>query len=83
MCICGLFFEIYINFCGGGGVYEGYVPHVCGACCCRTTHVLTSLCDQVITDPVELWSSPDSQARAEKDYFDDNFGLGKGDLVKW
>ena len=29
---------------------------------------------QVTTDPVELWSSPDSQARQEKDYFDDNFG---------
>jgi len=28
----------------------------------------------VVTDPVELWSSPDSRARTEKNYFDDNFG---------
>ena len=29
---------------------------------------------QVITDPVELWSSPSSQAREEKNYFDKHFG---------
>ncbi|XP_072296982.1 NPC intracellular cholesterol transporter 1 [Eucyclogobius newberryi] len=29
---------------------------------------------RIITDPVELWSSPDSQARQEKDYFDNHFG---------
>lgn len=28
---------------------------------------------KVTTDPVELWSSPDSRARQEKDYFDNNF----------
>ncbi|XP_033109697.1 NPC intracellular cholesterol transporter 1-like [Anneissia japonica] len=28
----------------------------------------------VITDPVELWSPPESQSRLEKNYFDDNFG---------
>ena len=28
----------------------------------------------VVTDPVELWSSPDSRARTEKNYFDNNFG---------
>jgi len=28
----------------------------------------------VVTDPVELWSAPDSRARKEKNYFDDNFG---------
>lgn len=28
---------------------------------------------KVTTDPVELWSAPDSQARQEKDYFDNNF----------
>ena len=28
----------------------------------------------VVTDPVELWSAPDSRARVEKNYFDDNFG---------
>jgi len=28
----------------------------------------------VVTDPVELWSSPNSRARIEKNYFDDNFG---------
>ena len=27
----------------------------------------------VITNPVDLWSSPNSRARQEKDYFDDNF----------
>lgn len=26
------------------------------------------------TDPVELWSSPDSRARQEKDFYDQNFG---------
>ena len=29
---------------------------------------------QITTDPVELWSSPTSQARREKEYFDSNFG---------
>lgn len=29
---------------------------------------------RVTTDPVELWSSPTSQARQEKDYFDSHFG---------
>ena len=29
---------------------------------------------QITTDPVELWSSPTSQARREKDYYDENFG---------
>ncbi|XP_028328986.1 NPC intracellular cholesterol transporter 1 [Gouania willdenowi] len=29
---------------------------------------------QITTDPVELWSSPSSQARQEKDYFDHHFG---------
>ena len=28
----------------------------------------------VITDPVELWSAPNSRARIEKNYFDDSFG---------
>ena len=28
----------------------------------------------VTTDPVQLWSSPNSQARLEKDYFDSHFG---------
>ena len=28
---------------------------------------------KVITDPVELWSSPTCRARQEKNYFDDNF----------
>lgn len=30
---------------------------------------------QVTSDPVELWSAPDSQARKEKNYFDKNFRL--------
>ncbi|XP_069076123.1 NPC intracellular cholesterol transporter 1 [Pleurodeles waltl] len=29
---------------------------------------------QLTTDPVELWSSPSSQARREKEYFDAHFG---------
>uniref|UniRef100_A0A8C7IBG8 Niemann-Pick disease, type C1 n=1 Tax=Oncorhynchus kisutch TaxID=8019 RepID=A0A8C7IBG8_ONCKI len=29
---------------------------------------------KITTDPVELWSSPSSQARQEKDYFDSHFG---------
>lgn len=29
---------------------------------------------RLTTDPVELWSSPTSQARLEKDYFDSHFG---------
>ncbi|XP_028988073.1 NPC intracellular cholesterol transporter 1 [Betta splendens] len=29
---------------------------------------------RLTTDPVELWSSPHSQARQEKDYFDTHFG---------
>uniref|UniRef100_A0A8C6V3J7 Niemann-Pick disease, type C1 n=1 Tax=Neogobius melanostomus TaxID=47308 RepID=A0A8C6V3J7_9GOBI len=29
---------------------------------------------RITTDPVELWSSPSSQARREKDYFDSHFG---------
>lgn len=29
---------------------------------------------KVTTNPVELWSSPDSEARTQKDYFDNHFG---------
>ena len=29
---------------------------------------------EVTTDPVELWSAPNSRARKEKDYFDSHFG---------
>lgn len=29
---------------------------------------------RITTDPVELWSSPASQARQEKSYFDSHFG---------
>uniref|UniRef100_A0AAQ4QY72 Niemann-Pick disease, type C1 n=1 Tax=Gasterosteus aculeatus aculeatus TaxID=481459 RepID=A0AAQ4QY72_GASAC len=29
---------------------------------------------RITTDPVELWSSPSSQARQEKDFFDSHFG---------
>lgn len=29
---------------------------------------------RIITDPVELWSSPSSRARQEKNYFDSRFG---------
>ena len=29
---------------------------------------------KVTTDPVELWSAPNSRARKEKDYFDNHFG---------
>ncbi|XP_041659229.1 NPC intracellular cholesterol transporter 1 [Cheilinus undulatus] len=29
---------------------------------------------RITTDPVDLWSSPTSQARQEKDYFDSHFG---------
>lgn len=29
---------------------------------------------QVITDPVELWSPPESEARLQKNYFDEKFG---------
>lgn len=28
---------------------------------------------KVTTDPVELWASPNSRSRQEKDYFDQNF----------
>ncbi len=28
---------------------------------------------KVTIDPVELWASPQSQTRLEKDYFDENF----------
>ncbi|XP_046884533.1 LOW QUALITY PROTEIN: NPC intracellular cholesterol transporter 1 [Hypomesus transpacificus] len=42
--------------------------------------VLVSACSgglafmRITTDPVELWSSPSSQARQEKEYFDSHFG---------
>lgn len=29
---------------------------------------------EVTTDPVELWASPNSRSRREKDYFDSIFG---------
>ena len=28
---------------------------------------------EVTTDPIELWASPDSRSRIEKDFFDENF----------
>ncbi|KAI1902029.1 hypothetical protein AGOR_G00040500 [Albula goreensis] len=45
-----------------------------------TSLVLVTACSaglaymRITTDPVELWSSPNSQAHREKDYFDANFG---------
>ena len=39
------------------------------ACCC-----IGLMFFEVTTDPVELWSAPNSRARKEKDYFDNNFG---------
>lgn len=38
--------------------------------------ILTAGCAMftVVTDPVQLWSSPNSRARIEKNYFDNNFG---------
>ncbi|VDM36454.1 unnamed protein product [Hydatigera taeniaeformis] len=35
---------------------------------------------RVTTDPVELWSDPNSRARLEKAYFDEHFGEHKGGL---
>jgi len=40
---------------------------------CTALAVGISMFD-VVTDPVELWSAPNSRARTEKNYFDDNFG---------
>ncbi|XP_028659508.1 NPC intracellular cholesterol transporter 1 [Erpetoichthys calabaricus] len=37
-------------------------------CCSGLAHM------KITTDPVQLWSSPSSQARKEKDYFDSHFG---------
>lgn len=45
-----------------------------------TSVVFVSACSaglvymQITTNPVELWSSPSSRARQEKDYFDKHFG---------
>uniref|UniRef100_A0A8C2I9D4 Niemann-Pick disease, type C1 n=1 Tax=Cyprinus carpio TaxID=7962 RepID=A0A8C2I9D4_CYPCA len=45
-----------------------------------TSVVLVSICSagltymRITTSPVELWSSPSSRARQEKDYFDQHFG---------
>lgn len=45
-----------------------------------TSVVFVSACSaglvymQITTNPVELWSSPSSRARLEKDYFDQHFG---------
>ncbi|KAL1279958.1 hypothetical protein QQF64_014558 [Cirrhinus molitorella] len=45
-----------------------------------TSVVLVSICSaglsylRITTNPVELWSSPNSRARQEKDYFDQHFG---------
>lgn len=36
-------------------------------------HVTNTLPFTITTNPVELWSAPDSRARQEKDYFDKNF----------
>ena len=39
-----------------------------GACCVGLLYF------EVTTDPVELWSAPNSRARKEKNYFDSHFG---------
>lgn len=36
-------------------------------------HVTGTLPFTITTDPVKLWSAPDSRARLEKNYFDENF----------
>ncbi len=41
-----------------------------GLCVAMSCGILKS---NVITDPVELWSAPNSRARQEKDYYDENF----------
>ncbi|KAG8571041.1 hypothetical protein GDO81_011513 [Engystomops pustulosus] len=41
---------------------------VIAACCAGLKFM------RITTDPVELWSDPQSQARREKDYFDTHFG---------
>ena len=40
---------------------------LCGVCMGGLAYIT------VITDPVDLWSSPGSRARQEKLYFDENF----------
>lgn len=38
---------------------------------CMTTSGI--LLVEIVTDPVELWSGPQSRARLEKDYYDETF----------
>ena len=49
----------------------GVVLFVCGLT--AVLHFTKVLPFQITTDPVQLWSAPNSRARQEKDYFDENF----------
>lgn len=61
-------FRIWGHFCARHLVV---VPCTCVVICVALAAGLFFF--QVTSNPVELWSAPDSQARQEKNYFDNNF----------
>ncbi|XP_077990039.1 NPC intracellular cholesterol transporter 1-like [Glandiceps talaboti] len=65
----GQFFLCWGTFCARRPIAVIVVSAVFIAAACIGIMYL-----EITTDPVELWSSPDSRARQEKDYFDKNFG---------
>lgn len=77
ICSCGNYFDYFLRSCF---YYWGYfVAKYPWLILIVAFIVVTPLCFGILlmkitTDPVELWSSPDSQARHEKDYFDQHFG---------
>ena len=77
ICSCGNYFDYFLRSCF---YYWGYfVAKYPWLILIVAFIVVTPLCFgillmEITTDPVELWSSPDSQARQEKDYFDQHFG---------
>ena len=77
ICSCGNYFDYFLRSCF---YYWGYfVAKYPWLILIVAFIVVTPLCFgiflmKITTDPVELWSSPDSRARHEKDYFDEHFG---------
>ena len=63
-------FTSWGRFCAS---YKWFVVPIALALCAVLTYGNVHF--KVVTDPVELWSAPDSRARLEKNYFDSNFGF--------
>ena len=67
--LCQAFFCKWGSFCARHPIIVLIGSTVLVVVCCLGWTFFS-----VTTDPVQLWSAPNSRVRLEKDYFDDHFG---------